>query len=106
MAHQPNPADVILNAVEDPETHGWAFVAQSTARASIALEGGAHDFDYESAVELAAYHILSVEAETRGDPQDIIRDVVQKRNEMKRDPEVMTPETENQFTRPPDDSAE
>lgn len=94
-----DPLSIIANAIGDRETHGWAFIAQSTDGECIAMEGGAEGFDYDSAVALAAYHVLSVESETDGDPPEILRDIVLKRNQMNKNPEIQTPDSVNKFSR-------
>lgn len=86
----PGPEEIALDAIEDPDTDAIAMVARGPNGGLFALDFGSPDLGYEDFVELAAYHLISLEDQSEKGPQETIRDVVQRRNELKERPKFGT----------------
>jgi hypothetical protein len=85
----PNAADPAIDALLDPDTDAVAFVARGTDGGLFAYEFGDENLGYEDVVELTAYQLISLEDQSEKGPQETVRDVVQKRNELRRTRDVL-----------------
>ena len=68
----------------DPDMQAVSIVARRFDGALVATEYGNEELDREILVELAAYHLVSLEDDTGDDATELVREVVQKRNELQK----------------------
>lgn len=90
---------MVSEVVADPQTESFALIARSFAGGFMAFEIGEEEFGYADAVELAAYHLISLECEVDGKSKDILKDVINKRNELRDRESIIPSNTGDRFVR-------
>jgi hypothetical protein len=84
----PTAEDTAIEMIRDPDTDAVSVVARGPDGALLAFELGDPDLEYQDFVELAAYHLISLENQSDKDPEDTLRDVIQARNDLRRERDV------------------
>jgi len=80
--------DVAVNLITDPDTEAVSVVGRGPDGALLALEFGDEDLAYKDMVELAAYHLISLEDQSEKPADATLRDVIHRRNEIQENRDV------------------